>query len=47
MLKQVCNAEVSIDGIITSVKEQLEKKSRNCTRRKHTTYVKTTKTPSQ
>ena len=40
MLKQVCNVEVVIDGILTSVEEQLKRKSRNCTQRKHTTYVK-------
>ena len=44
MLKQVSNVEVAIDGIITSVKEQLRRKSRNCIQRKHTTYVKRMKT---
>ena len=47
ILKQVCNVEVVIDGIITSVKEQLRRKSRNCTQRKHATYVNRTKTQSQ
>ena len=47
MLKQVCNVEVVIDGITTSVKEQLRRKSRNCTQRKHTTYLKRTKTQNQ
>ena len=47
MLKQVCNAEVVIDGIITSVKEQLRRKSKNCVHRKHTTYAKRTETQSQ
>ena len=44
MLKQVCNVGVAIDGINTNVKEQLRRKSRNCTQRKHTTYVKRIKT---
>ena len=39
--------EVAIDGITTNVKEQLRRKSRNCTQRKHTTSVKRTKTESQ
>ena len=48
MLKQVCNMEVVIkDSIITSVKEKLGKKSRNCTQRKHTTHEKRTKTQRQ
>ena len=47
LLKQVCNVEVVIDGIITSVKEQLRRKSKNCTYRKHTTYAKRTKNQSQ
>ena len=47
MLKQVCNVEVLIDRIITSVKEQLRRKSRNYTRRKHTICVKRSKTQSQ
>ena len=46
MLKQVCNVEIVIDGI-TRCKETTEKESRNCTQRKHTTYVTRTKTQSQ
>ena len=38
---------MDIDGIATNVKEQLRRKSRNCTQRKHTIYVKKTKTQSQ
>ena len=34
MLKQVCNVEVVIDGITTSAKGQLRKKSRKCTQSK-------------
>ena len=47
MSKQVRNAEEVIDGIITSVKEQLRRKSKNCIHRKHTRYAKRTKTQSQ
>ena len=43
----MCNVEVVIDGITINVKEQLKKKSRNCTRRKHLTYVKRTKAQSE
>ena len=39
MLKQVCNAEVVIDGTITSVKEQQRRKSKNCTHSKHTIHM--------
>ena len=40
----MCNVEVVIDSIIINVKEQLRKKSENYTQRKHTTYIKGTKT---
>ena len=47
ILKQVCNVEFIIDSITTNVKEQLKRKSRNFTKRKHTTYVKRPKPQSQ
>ena len=46
-LKQVCNVEFVIDSITKNVKEQLRRKSRNCTQKKHTTYVKRAKPQSQ